>query len=158
MNKQWERIWTEEASSNLHVNLPSELEETILFDHPAFGQSVQWHYDKNAEVIIVSNAELEKDRYEHIKRSERLGTGQIRPPKDILEKLVRPVYPGLQMAYLAHEEMLGGDSSGGSGPNSVYLLTDSQVRQFMNEVPGEQNGDSLREKLQETPAFLPPVR
>lgn len=159
MNKDWEEIWTEEVTSNLHINLPSDLEERITFEDPLHGPSIVWSHDEHADVMVVSDEELEKERYEHVKSTQIVGPGQIRPPKDLMERLSRPVYPGLEIAYLAHEEMLPEDSvDASSQPNSVYLLTESQVLTFMNEVPGESDGDSLREKLQETPAFLPPVK
>ncbi|PSQ47248.1 hypothetical protein BRD19_09870 [Halobacteriales archaeon SW_7_65_23] len=159
MNKDWEEIWTKEVTSNLHINLPSDLEERITFEDPLHGPSVVWSYDEHADVIVVSDEELEKDRYEHVKSTETVGSGQIRPPKDLMEKTSRPIYQGLIIAYLAHEEMLSEDSENSSSqPISVYLLTESQVLTFMNEVPGESDGDSLRKKLQETPAFLPPVK
>ena len=149
----------EKVRSNSQVNLPSDLEGRITYKDPLHGPSVEWSYDKHADVMVISDEELEKDRYKHIRSTQVVGTGQIRLPSNLVDMLSRPIYIGLQIAYLAHEDMLPDDSEDASSqPNSVYLLTKSQVLKFMNERPGKPSGDSLREKLQETPAFLPPVQ
>jgi len=153
MTKDWEEFWTEEVTGNLHVNLPSKLEEKIAFDDPLEGPSVHWSLDKPADVMVISDQELEKDRYESIKTSQIIENGRIRPPKELLDEMTDPVYPGLRIVYLVHEGMLDDDPE---TPNSAYLLTDSQAREFLNET--DLSGDSLRDDLQSTPAFLPPVR
>lgn len=152
MAKRWEEFWTQEVASNEQINLPSKLEERIGSSKPLEG-FVQWSVDKQAEVMVISNRKLQKDRYESIDHKKVTGTGQIRPPNEVQDEIPDPVYRGVTVFFLVHEGMLDDDPE---TPNSAYLLTEAQAREFLNEV--ELTGDSLRNQLQSTPAFLPPVR
>jgi len=156
MNKEWKEIWTEKVTSNMQVNLPDDLEENITYEDPLHGHSVRWSFDTVAEVMIVSDRELSSDRYEVMASSQLTGSGQIKPPSKLVDRLPQVLYPDLRMVYLAHGEML--PEVPNDEPRSVYLLTDNQAQRFLNEAPGEQDEDSLRDQLRNTPAFLPPVR
>lgn len=116
--------------------------------HAVRGESVEWNYEKNTGVAIVSNTPLTRERYHHIKRTKVLDNGSnIRPPDDLVATLSRPVYPGLTVAYMAHEEMLEGEK------RSVYILTEGQALELMGTSRADR--EELREILLKTPAFLP---
>ncbi|TQQ82994.1 hypothetical protein EGH24_06050 [Halonotius terrestris] len=148
MDVDYELIRTREVRSQKKINFPDKVQRNVSFEHRAHGESVEWHYEENEGVAVISNDRLSDERYVHIKRANVMDDGvNIRPPNDLIEDLSRPIYKGMTTVYLAHEDMLEGDI------RSVYLLTESQAFTLI----GERTDDSkeLREVLSNTPRFLP---
>lgn len=148
MDVDYELIRTRKVRSQKKINFPDEVQRNISFEHRAQGESVEWHYEENEGVAVISNDRLSDERYEYINWTEVTDNGvNIRPPNDLIENLSRPIYKDMTVVYLAHEGMLEGDI------RSVYLLTESQAFTLI----GERTDDSeeLREVLSNTPRFLP---
>jgi hypothetical protein len=148
MTKQWDLIRTRRVLDKQKINFPDEFQGKIAYNHELHGESVEWNYERNAKVAVVSSAPLTQDRYVHVSRTKVLDNGSnIRPPDDLIGQLSRPFYKGLTVVYLTHEEMLEGET------RSVYLLTESQALELMGQPTAE--SEELKEILFNTPAFLP---
>lgn len=148
MTDEWDVIRTRLVLNNQKMNLPDVLQEKISYVHELHGESVEWNYEKNAKVAVISNSPLTKNRYVHAGRSKVLDNGHnIRPPNKLVNQLSRPIYQGLTVVYLAREEMFKGQT------RSVYLLTESQALELMGK-PTDRS-ETLKDVLFKTPAFLP---
>lgn len=148
MQDAWDTIETTTVRSQNKINIPAPIQDVIVFDHLAYGPSVHWHVNTNQHVAILSNQQLNDDRYVHMARTDVLGGDKaIRPPNEVVDALSRPIYKNLTVAYLAHEAMTTGEK------RSMYLLTESQVFDLIG--PDSDERTSLREVLTDTPSFLP---
>lgn len=148
MDADYDLIRTQEVRSDKKINFPDKVQCHISFEHRVKGESVEWHFEESEGVAVIANDRLSDERYVHIKRAKVLDNGvNIRPPNELIENLSRPIYKGLTVVYLAHEDMLEGDI------RSVYLLTKSQAFTLIGERTEE--SEELREVLSNTPRFLP---
>lgn len=148
MDADYDLIRTREVRSQKKINFPDEVQAHISYEHRVHGESVEWHYEEDVGVAVISNDRLSNNRYVHVKRADVTDNGvNIRPPNDLIESLSRPIYKGMTVVYLAHEDMLEGDI------RSVYLLTESQALNLVGERSDE--SEELREVLSDTPRFLP---
>lgn len=159
MAESWDFIETAQVGSKKKITLPERLrdEVTIPSQLAQMGKRVYWNLLPENGIIIVSNARLEGDDYLPVKETDLQKGNTIRPPNPVVNGLERPIYEGLKVVYLAHDEMLQGDV------RSVYLLTESQAFRLVGDPrdAGSETDDpgdsSLFEKLSNTPAFLPNV-
>lgn len=148
MTKQWDLIRTRRVLDKQKINFPDKFQEKIAYKHELHGESVEWNYERNAQVAVVSNTALTQEQYVHVSRTKVLDDGSnIRPPNALIGQLSRPFYKDLTVVYLAHEEMLEGET------RSVYLLTESQALELMGQPTAE--SEELKDRLFNTPAFLP---
>jgi len=157
MTNYWDLIRTRTVRSDREVDLPDPVGKRVISSNvqDKLRKEYEWNYEKHNRVAIFSNKPLEDDRYLHVTKNKGKGEsfivqsqGYIRIPKEVHNNLTRPIYEGLEMVYLAHEEMLEGET------RSCYLLTESQALRLMNS--DDEDGEDLQTLLSNTPAFLSP--
>ena len=122
--------------------------------------SVQWSYEVNSSVLVLSQDVLDKPELESIVRtsiyqegSEGSVTYKIRPPKSIEKEISTDLSRVDTFYYYGYGDMLNGDGD----TRSVYLLTERQVHKFMrrDEVPDDT--EELEKAVLNTPGFLPSI-
>jgi len=81
-----EVIRSSEIRTQGRLPIPDWIKENIIYSHPAFGDSVEWHYDNDMEVGVAASERL--DDYTHLKRTEVINNGSsIRPPQILVDNL-----------------------------------------------------------------------
>jgi hypothetical protein len=122
--------------------------------------SVQWSYEVNSSVLVLSQDVLDKPELESIVRTsiyqEESGgnvTYKIRPPKSIEKEITTDLSRVDTFYYYGYGDMLNGDGD----THSVYLLTERQLHRFMrrDEIPDDT--EELKKAVLNTPGFLPSV-
>jgi hypothetical protein len=92
--------------------------------------SVQWSYEVNSSVLVLSQDVLDKPEFESIVRtsiyeeeSDGSVTYKIRPPKSIEKEITTDLSRANTFYYYGYGDMLNGEGD----TRSVYLLTERQL-------------------------------
>lgn len=150
MVDNWEFKKIMKIHPNRTVTFPKELDKYLCPEGSPEGANYVWYCEERDRVPIIAMAELEKDRYNRIKKLKVQKGRTISISTRIDPYLCYPFCPGDEAAYLAHADMLQGEK------RSVYLLTATQHDILTGEPSARRQ--SLLKTLRETPAFLPIVR
>lgn len=121
------------------LNLPKDIRELVSFDHPFYGESVQWNIDTENKVAVLSRSFGEVDegqRRNHNLRSENfIPLERVNVNSGSTIVLIKEVRNSVewntevsgQVAYLAHDEMLEGQR------RSVFLVGGKVVRELIDK-------------------------
>lgn len=148
MVNEWAIVESETVQSKRKISLPDSVLEHVMFINNKEQPSVYWNYDSTSDLFLISNKELKQCSDTQAQKIYDESSGlKIRPPKKGLPDITLiKIRPGVEIFYLAHEDMLSGDVK------SVYLLTTDQVKQALPS--NENTSDDLKSKILETPGFL----
>lgn len=156
MSKYWDLIRTRTVKSKNQVKIPEHIRDKVVFADPESpgNRYYEWNYEKHHGVGIISNKPLEDEQYIHVKKDDGdafklLAGDKIRIPKEVGDNMIRPVYDGLEVVYLAHNEMLVGEE------RSCYVMPVAQALRLMNS--DDDDREDIESSLKNTPAFLPPT-
>jgi hypothetical protein len=77
----------EVASQDMKFSLPAYLKDHVMFDHLLDGESIEWHFDNEKEVGVISSERL--DEFVHVKRTVVYGDSNsgFRPPEQVRDNL-----------------------------------------------------------------------
>jgi hypothetical protein len=79
-------IRTSEIGSENRLSIPDWIRENIIYEHPLFGESIEWHYDNEIGVGVAASERL--DNITHLKRTKVINEGSnIRPPQILVDNL-----------------------------------------------------------------------
>jgi hypothetical protein len=121
------------------MNLPQPIRELVSFEHPVYGESVQWHIDTDSKVAVLSRSfeDVDEDeRRTHSLRSENfIPLERVNVTSGSTVVLISEVRNSVeweaeisgQVAYLAHDEMLEGER------RSVYLVGGEVAREMIDK-------------------------
>lgn len=122
--------------------------------------SIQWGYEVNSDLLVLSEDHLDKVEYESLVRTsiyqEESGsntTYKIRIPKSIDDQISTDISRIDRFHYYAREDMLNGSGD----THAAYLMTERQMRKIfpMEKVP--EDVEELRDAVLNTPGFLPSI-
>ena len=121
------------------LNLPRSIRDLVSFDHPVYGESVQWHIDTESKVAVLSRSfeEVEEgQRRNHTLSSENfIPLERVNVTSGSTIVLISEVRNSVeweaevsgQVAYLAHDEMLEGQRK------SVFLVGGEVAREMIDK-------------------------
>jgi hypothetical protein len=116
---------TSKIGSKNRLSIPDWIRENIIYDHPLFGESIEWYYDNIYEVGVAASERL--DNFTHIRRTSVINGGSnIRPPQALVDNLENFGEGG--RAAVFYSEHFKGDL--------VYFFTEET---FFNQI---EEGDS----------------
>ncbi|MFB6216538.1 MAG: hypothetical protein ABEJ72_06180 [Candidatus Aenigmatarchaeota archaeon] len=147
------------------VVLPEEVRTQVETEDFVKGEgtrpSVQWGYETNSGVLILSQESLEKPNYESLMRSVVYEEGsngsvtyKIRPSSKLEEEItgVR-LSNGDEIYYYADEKMISEDNEN----SSVYFLTKPQMYRILSRDNLPEEEEELKQVVLDTPGFLPSI-
>ena len=80
-------VRTGDVKSQGRIQLPRSLADRIVFKHELHEECVQWHFDNDRNIAILSS-QRDLQGFTYVKRSQVYGSpGQIRPPAAITDNL-----------------------------------------------------------------------
>jgi hypothetical protein len=120
------------------MNLPKDIRELVSFDHPFYGESVQWNIDTENKVAVLSKSFKQVDegeRREHGLSGNFIPLDRVNVSSGSTVVLISEVRNSVewettvsgQVAYLAHSDMLEGDRK------SVYIVGGEVARKLIDQ-------------------------
>jgi len=115
-------IRSSEIRTQGRLPIPDWIRENIIYHHPAFGDSIEWHYDNDLEVGVAASERL--DDYTHLMRTEVINEGSnIAPPKILVDNLDGFIEGEKAVIYYS-EEFKG---------NQVYFFPEKRLFEEIDE-------------------------
>lgn len=79
-------IRTSKIGSENRLSIPDWIRDNLIYEHPLFGDSIEWYYDNVREVGVAASEKL--DNFTHIRRTSVINGGSnIRPPQVLVDNL-----------------------------------------------------------------------
>jgi hypothetical protein len=125
---EWKIFRTVRVDSKNRIDVVEAL-DSLVYEHRFDGNCVYWSFDKEQEIIVVSNGELESSRFENYGRSAYYAhNGKIVPPSKLRELVDGEITPGKDAYYLADSNMHETETC------SAFVLTTAQVSREIDSI------------------------
>lgn len=145
MDNEWKSITTAKVHNNRRVRVPPDIRENVVTEDQFKGEVVHWNYDNHAHVIVVSEGELQGDRYDSPGSSTvHQNQNTVTPPAALVDVVVEEFErfdpddlfgKGSTVVYLATSGLLDGENV------SYYLLSSQRFFGMLDENP--ESNDAL---------------
>ena len=125
---QWEIFRPVRVDSKKRIEVLEALND-LVYKHRFDGNCVNWSFDKEQEIIVISNGELGSSRFENYGRSAYYSHNEkIVPPSKLRKLTDGEISPGKQVYYLSDSDMQEGETK------SVFILTTEQVSKEIDSI------------------------
>jgi hypothetical protein len=142
MRRNWELIETSRIYSNCKISVPDEILSDISYNHRFDDLCVEWHIDDLTDRIVLSNKQLDTERFSNAGRTKVFKkNGYIRPRNTLLDDWGKEFSKGDLVVYLTHKRMEKGVT------RALYLMTREQCFELIDDNP--ESEESLVRKLKE---------
>lgn len=125
---QWKIFKPVRVDSKNRIGVVEAL-ESLVYEHRFDGNCVYWSFDKEQEIMVVSNGELGSSRFENYGRSAYYAhNGKIVPPSKLRELVDGEISTGKEAYYLADSGMQESETC------SAFVLTMEQVSREIDSI------------------------
>jgi hypothetical protein len=125
---QWEIFTAVRVDSKNRIDVVDAL-TSLVYEHRFDGNCIYWSFDKEQEIIVVSNGELGSSRFENYGRSAYYSHNEkIVPPANLRERVDGHISSGKEVYYLADSNMQESENC------SAFVLTTAQISKEIDSI------------------------
>lgn len=137
MDNEWSAVATAKVHNNRRLRLPPMVREDVVTEDRFKGDVVHWNHDARAHVILLSERDLESDRYESPGSTQvHEHQNTVTPPKELVYVVAENFErynaddlfgKGCTVVYLANSDMVDEE------PSCYYLLSTARFFALVDE-------------------------